>query len=246
MLNKGEIVHRTRDALGEILVIDYRRHRVLTFDSPFEQSKIDRRRPHLPVHEYNRAMMLPAAFAQPGHVTILGLGGGVMATAFHHLFADCRVHAVELRPEVLAVSRTFFDLPDSPRLQVTIADARAALERQPDASTDLILADLYNAERMSPAQAQRQFVDQCARVLSAGGWLTLNYHRPPDPDGPYFRQLRRQFAILLTFQSKTNNTVVYASKQSFEPLYSRDPRLKALERRLPIDWRKLMARVVRL
>ena len=81
MFNKGEIVHHTRDALGSILVVDYRKHRVLTFNSVFEQSKIDRRYPYLPVHEYNRAMMLPAVFANPGHVTILGLGGGVMAGA---------------------------------------------------------------------------------------------------------------------------------------------------------------------
>ena len=31
MFNKGEIIHHTRDALGSILVVDYRKHRVLTF-----------------------------------------------------------------------------------------------------------------------------------------------------------------------------------------------------------------------
>jgi spermidine synthase len=119
MFNKGEIVHHTRDALGSILVVDYRKHRVLTFNSVFEQSKIDRRYPYLPVHEYNRAMMLPAVFANPGHVTILGLGGGVMAGAFHHLYPECRIHAVELRQAVLDTAREFFDLPDSERLEVT-------------------------------------------------------------------------------------------------------------------------------
>lgn len=246
MFNQGEIIHHTKDALGSILVIDYRKHRVLTFNSAFEQSKIDRRRPHLPVHEYNRAMMLPAAFAQPRHVTILGLGGGVMASAFHHLYPDCQIHAVELRPEVVAVSREYFGLPESDRLTVTIADARDALSKLPDASTDLILADLYSGDRMSPAQAQRLFIDQCSRVLSPNGWLTLNYHQPPDPGSVYLRQLRKQFAKLLMFRSKTNNTVIYASKQPFEALHSRDPSLLALEQQLPIDWRKLMAKVTPL
>ena len=145
MFNKGEIIHHTRDALGSILVVDYRKHRVLTFNSVFEQSKIDRRFPYLPVHEYNRAMMLPAVFANPRHVTILGLGGGVMAGAFHHLYPECRIHAVELRQAVLDTAREFFDLPGSERLEVTIADARDALEKLPEASTDMILADLYNA-----------------------------------------------------------------------------------------------------
>lgn len=246
MFNKGQIIHHSRDKLGSILVIDYRKHRVLTFNSVFEQSKIDRRYPYLPVHEYNRAMLLPAAFCNPRHVTILGLGGGVMANAFHHLFPDCQVHAVELRQAVLDVAREYFGLPESDRLSVSIADARHALNNLPAASTDMILADLYNADRMSPAQAQRQFVESCSRVLTSGGWLVLNYHRTPDPEGPYFRQLRKHFSVLLLFKSKTNNTVVYASKQPVKAIHPKDPALAGLEKRLPIDWSRLMARVGRL
>ncbi|MGO1503321.1 MAG: spermidine synthase [Marinobacter sp.] len=246
MFNKGEIIHHSRDKLGSILVIDYRKHRVLTFNSVFEQSKIDRRYPHVPVHEYNRAMLLPAAFSTPKHITILGLGGGVLASAFHHLFPECTVHAVELRQAVLDVAREYFELPNSKRLSVTIADARNALNDVPDASTDLILADLYSADRMSPAQAQRQFVESCSRALSPGGWLALNYHRTPELDGPYFRQLKKHFPVLLAFKSKTNNTVVYASKQPVEALDPKTAQLASLEKRLPIDWIRLMGRVSRL
>jgi spermidine synthase len=153
---------------------------------------------------------------------------------------------VELRQAVLDTSREFFDLPDSERLEVTIADARDALEKLPEASTDMILADLYNADRMSPAQAQKQFVDECARVLTNDGWLVLNYHRTPDVEGPYFRRLKRHFAVLLGFRSKSNNTVVYASKQHFQSVHRQDPVLAELESRLPIDWRRLMAKVRRL
>ncbi|MCR8914134.1 methyltransferase domain-containing protein [Marinobacter panjinensis] len=243
---KGEIIHYTRDALGGILVIDYRKHRVMTFDSVFEQSKIDRRKPHLPVHEYSRAMLLPVAFSQPAHVTVLGLGGGVMASALLHLLPDCQVRAVELRPSVLQVAREYFSLPHSANLTVTLGDARDAIGKAPDSSTDLILADMYNSDRMSPTQAQREFIRQCSRVLSDSGWLTINYHRTPDLNSPLFRQLRGEFAVLLLFKSKTNNTVLFASKQPFEALHTKDPALVSLEKRLPIDWRRLMARVSRL
>lgn len=246
MFHKGEIIHHSRDKLGSILVIDYRKHRVLTFNSVFEQSKIDRRFPHLPVHEYNRAMLLPAAFNNPQHATVLGLGGGVMAGALLHLYPECQVHAVELRQAVLDVARGYFGLPESERLEVTIADARVALGRLPDAGTDMIFADLYNADRMSPAQAQRQFVVDCSRALSRKGWLVLNYHRAPDPDGPYFRQLQKHFATLLVFKSKTNNTIVYASKQPVEMLAPKAAQLASLEKRLPIDWSRLIKRVSQL
>ncbi|MBE95190.1 methyltransferase domain-containing protein [Marinobacter sp.] len=243
---KGEIIHYTRDALGGILVVDYRKHRVMTFDSVFEQSKIDRRRPHLPVHEYSRAMLLPVAFAQPAHATVLGLGGGVMASALLHLLPECQVHAVELRPRVLEVAREYFSLPHSTNLIMTIGDARDALGKAPDGSSDLILADMYNSDRMSPAQAQRQFIRQSSRVLGGSGWLAINYHRTPDINGPLFHQLRAEFAVLLLFKSKTNNTVIFASKRPFEALRTKDPTLVELENRLPIDWRRLMGRVIRL
>jgi len=242
---KGEIIHYTRDALGGILVIDYRKHRVMTFDSVFEQSKIDRRRPHLPVHEYSRAMLLPVAFEEPSHVTVLGLGGGVMASALLHLLPGCTVHAVELRPSVLQVAREYFSLPHSANLTVTVGDARDAISKVPDNSTGLVLADMYNSDRMSPTQAQREFIRQCSRVLSDSGWLSINYHRTPDLNSPLFRQLRGEFAVLLLFKSKTNNTVIFASKQPFEALHAKDPKLVALEKSLPIDWRRLMARVTR-
>lgn len=243
---KGEIIHYTRDALGGILVVDYRKHRVMTFDSVFEQSKIDRRRPHLPVHEYSRAMLLPVAFAQPAHATVLGLGGGVMVSALLHLLPDCQVHAVELRPRVLDVAREYFSLPHSANLMMTIGDARDALSKTPEGSSDLILADMYNSDRMSPAQAQRQFIRQSSRVLGDSGWLAINYHRTPDINGPLFHQLRAEFAVLLLFKSKTNNTVIFASKRPFEALNTKAPTLVELENRLPIDWRRLMGRVIRL
>jgi spermidine synthase len=243
MFNKGQIIHHSRDHFGNILVIDYRKHRVLTFDSIFEQSKINRRYPHLPVHEYSRAMLIPAAFCNPRHVTILGLGGGTITSAFLHLFPECQVHTVELRQAVLTVAREYFGLPDSPRLKITIADARNVLKTIPEASTDMILADLYTAHEMNSLQSRRWFVKHCSRALTPDGWLVLNYHRQPDDEGPFFQQLRKHFAQLLTFKSKTNNTVVYASKQPFEPIHPKAPSLASLEKQLPIGWSKLSAKV---
>ena len=52
--------------------------------------------------------------------------------------------------------------------------------------------------------------------------------------------------MLLGFRSKSNNTVVYASKQHFQSVHPKDPVLADLENRLPIDWRRLMAKVSRM
>jgi spermidine synthase len=246
LFNEGQIIHHSRDKFGNILVIDYRKDRVLTFDSMFEQSKIDRQHPYLPVHEYSRAMLLPVAFNRPNHVTLLGLGGGVTANAFLHLLPECRVHVVELRQAVLNVARDYFELSDSERLTVTIANARHALNKLPDASTNMILSDLYSAHRMSPLQVERQFVENSSRSLTSDGWLVMNYHRKPDLDGLFFQQLRKHFAELLVFKSKTNNTIVYASKRPFELIHPGNPIIVNLEKHLPIGWGRLLRRINRL
>jgi spermidine synthase len=241
--SQGEIVHAVRDKLGNILVIDYRKHRVMTFDSVFEQSKIERERPWLPVHEYNRAMLLPTAYFAPENALVLGLGGGVLVSGLMRLLPDIQVQAVELRPRVVEVARSHFGLPDSDRLNVFCGDARRYVEESEPGCYDLILTDLYQANRMSPAQSQRQFICQCSRALTDRGWLALNFHRMPDENGTLFREIRRQFASVLVFRSKTNNYVIYGSKQMLDPVEVGDGRLLELEQRLPIGWKKLMAKL---
>tara|TARA_R100000322_G_scaffold146591_4_gene102822 strand:+ start:1620 stop:2387 length:768 start_codon:yes stop_codon:yes gene_type:complete len=242
----GEVIYRTEDALGDILVIDKGKHRVLSFGSIFEQSKIDPARPYLPVHEYNRAMLLPLAFARPQHATVLGLGGGSLVNALYHLLPEATVSVVELRSEVVDVARRFFGLATSPRISITIEDVRRAMPRLPEGATDLILTDLYDAQRMSPVQTQRRFIDQCARALSTEGWLAINYHELPPENGPLFMHLRALFAVVLLFKSKTGNYVLYACKECFDPMGSDDPRLSELEEKLPLGWRRLMGRVMRV
>lgn len=242
----GEIIEHRRDAMGPIQVVDFRRHRVLNFASIFEQSKIDRRTPYLPVHEYNRAMLLPIVFGEPARATVLGVGGGVMVSGLSHLLPECEIHAVELRQEVLNIAREYFSMPDTDKIKVTIADARNALEEMAEASTDLILADLYNANRMSSAQSGRQFIKNCSRALSDTGWLAINYHEPPAQNGPLFRQLKGHFSSLFLFQSTTNNTILYCSKRPVELVLPDEPRFDVLEGRLPIGWKSLMKRMSQL
>jgi len=243
---RGDIVHVASDRYGNILVIDDRKHRILSFDSVFEQSKILRSAPRVPVHEYNRAMLLPLIFSTPASVTVLGLGGGVLTSGLFTLLSESRIEVYELRRKVADIAREWFSLPESDRLKVTIADARLAVEELPAASTDMILTDLYSANRMSPVQGQRQFIKACSRALSSTGWLALNYHRMPELDGNLIRELKRQFPLLLYFKSRTNNWVIYGSKRDLDPWTLSSTRLKSLEARLPIGWHKLAAKLNRL
>ena len=235
----GDIVHVTRDQYGNILVIDDRKHRILSFDSVFEQSKVARAAPHLPVHEYNRAMLLPLLFFTPNTITVLGLGGGALAHGLFTLLPDARIEVTELRARVVEIAHDWFSLPRDERLRIAVGDAKQAISDLPAASTDLILTDLYSADRMHPSQAQRQFIKACSRALTDQGWLALNYHRMPEDDGNLLRELRRQFPCLLIYTSKSKNVVIFGCKSAFEPWPLDSQRINALEKQLPIAWRKL-------
>ena len=118
------IIHRTNDAWGDILVIDHRCYRNLTFDSICQQSSMHLNRRHILVHEYTRAMMLVLAFIKPRHVTILGLGGGCLLRSLYHILPKCELQAVELRQRVYEVATEFFGIPLSKKVTITIADAK--------------------------------------------------------------------------------------------------------------------------
>lgn len=120
----GKVTHRQHDIWGDILVIDHGSQRVLTFDTIYEQSRMDRNKPAMLVHNYTRAMILGLAFVKPEHVTILGLGGGCLVRAVHALFGEAVLDVVELRQAVVEIAQRYFMLPQAPRIQVTISDAK--------------------------------------------------------------------------------------------------------------------------
>lgn len=208
----GHVVHRSRDEWGDILVVDNRHLRVMSFGSAFEQSCIDLRTPHVPVHEYARAMLLSLAFTTPRHMTLLGLGGGALVSSLRHALPDCPLQVVELREEVAQVAQDYFGLIPNERLMIQIEDARQYLRNAEPASTDLLFSDMYYSADMNPFQRQKKFIQHCQRVLTDDGWLVINYHRLPDGDDPFFNWMRQSFPTLYTCATGSGNQVVLASK----------------------------------
>lgn len=170
----GREIYRIRDTSGWICVYDDGQRRFLAFGNRVEQSCMSLGEPFRLQQAYTQAMALATLFTpQLTRATLLGLGGGSLARALLHYFPSCRVTAVELRPQVAAVARQFFELPHDPRLHVVIADAAEYLEH-PRKPSDLILADLYGSEGMDAQQTQLAFLQQCRRALTPDGVLSVN------------------------------------------------------------------------
>jgi spermidine synthase len=216
MFENETVQHQTQDHWGNIQVIDHEGQRVLSFDSVYEQSRMDLQHPDMLVHHYTRAMLLGLAFGNPAHVTLFGLGGGCLLRAAHRINPALNLQAVELRASVLAIAKDYFGLPTAPNIAIEVADGRDYITRQPDASTDLILADMYHAYRADAFQMQKAFFQESQRVLSADGWLVINCHKLPPANGTFFRFLKQSFKEILICEVPGGNIVVYAAKSGMK------------------------------
>lgn len=240
------IIYRTQDAWGDIMVIDRGNNRILAFDPVYEQSSIDLKEPHVPVHEYMRVMMLVLAYIRPYHVTMLGLGGGNFIHSLHYLLPSCQLHAIELRQKVYDVAIKFFMMPIKNNINVTISDAALAIKNRENKSTQIIFSDIFHAFGMSPFQIQKQFIHHCHRVLDDTGWLVVNYHQLPDLNSGFIQYLHRYFSDIFVCPSLSGNFILFASKSAVEKKNWRHPAVSELEKNLNIKLAQLFKRFKRI
>jgi len=212
MVNRNEIF-RTADEHGTIIVYEFKKFRIMTFDSLCEQSKVCIGNPLHLDHEYMQAMLLPLLQITPKHVTMLGLGAGSMVSCLYYAYSDTKLLAVEWRQAVIDIAYQYFDLPVDKRLDVKHRNAMSWLEHAPDNSTDLILSDLYHASEVNEIQLDKVFFDHCHRVLCDQGWLSLNYHKMPSAESLAINHLCQLFPAVFMLHVNTDNWIVLACKQ---------------------------------
>jgi spermidine synthase len=121
------------------------------------------------------ASVVDAAAPEREPVRALHLGGGGF-TLPRYLAAtrpDSTQVVVERDAALLDLVRRELPLPQGD-LRVRLADAREAIEAEPAASYDLVLADVYQAAQMPAHVAGVEFAAQVARVLRPDGLYTVN------------------------------------------------------------------------
>ncbi len=243
---QGNLVHMDADSFGEIWVIDYPDHRILSFGSIFEQSAYSFDHPHQLFHEYTRIMMLALSYLSPKHITLIGLGGGSLLRSLHHCLPDADFHVIELRQKVYETAKTFFDIPIDDRVSYSIEDAAEIIAKLPYKGTDIIFSDIYDAYGMNSLQVQHRFIRHCSRALSSDGWLVINFHRLPDIESTFFKDLLGHFGTVKICSGKELNHVVFAGKPFTINRSLIPERIKQLETLMNQPFQSLYSRVNRL
>ena len=151
--------------------------RYLHFGSDWVQGAMRLRKPNALELTYTREMMAGLLFREtpwPARVLLIGLGAGSLTRFVHHHLPQARVTVVEIAPEVHAVARQYFRLPDEDeRFEVHIGDGAAFVQDDPR-QWDLIAVDGFDRHARAGALATQAFYTACRTRLAADGILSVN------------------------------------------------------------------------
>lgn len=240
-------IYRTEDSFGAVVVTEYGKLRVLSFDSHFEQSAMHLENPLELVHGYLRAMVLVLAFKQPRHVTLLGLGGGGLLRALHARCLETQIKVVELRKSVISVATEHFGLPVDDRVVIRNRNGFIHLNEARKHSSDIIFADMYQANAMEPFQATTRFLEQCWHLLTNDGWLAINFHKLPALNHPYMLKLCRLFPEVYCCGTDSGNFVVLCGKRILkQPLAEYRKEVIILEQRFDTCLSRYFDQIIRI
>ncbi|MFE6749089.1 spermidine synthase [Kitasatospora purpeofusca] len=159
------------------------------------QSLVDLADPtHLGFEYQRRLGHLVDLVAPPGRpLTVLHLGGGALTLARYVAATRprSRQQVAEIDTALTDLVRTELPLERGWQVKVRGADARAVLERTPEGSVDLVIADVFSGARVPAHCTTVEFTALAARALVPGGWYAANI-----ADGSALAFARSQVATL--------------------------------------------------
>ncbi|MDH6137793.1 spermidine synthase [Kitasatospora sp. MAA4] len=160
------------------------------------QSHVDLAEPTRLSFEYQRRLGHVADLAGPPGKPIraLHLGGGALTLARYVAATRprSRQQVAELDAALTEWVRTELPLQQGWQIKVRGADARAVLERAPEAAAELVIADVFSGARVPAHCATLEFAALAARALAPGGLYAVNI-----TDGGALPFARSQAATLL-------------------------------------------------
>jgi spermidine synthase len=165
---------------------------------------------------YTRAMMSFMLFVpQPADLLMIGLGGGSMAKFLYRRMAQTRITVIEIRPEVVAAARSYFEVPvDDARMRVVVDDGARYVPAHPS-SADVLLLDGFDDGVQPPVLCSQDFYDAAFEVLRPGGILAVNFMAEDRRLDAMCARLEKSFSgrILMLEAADKVNVVVLALRE---------------------------------
>ena len=197
--------------------------------------------------DYTRTMMGFLLFnPAPGHIGMVGLGGGSIAKFCHRFLPASRMTVLESNPHVIALRGEFQVPPDDLRFEVLAADGALYLQTQMPCY-DVLLVDGFDHHGQPAGLCSQRFYDDCLAALPEGGLLVVNLHYDHPDYSLWIERIGRSFggnAVDVASAEKSNG-IVFAGRDA--PLLSRrlsvSNSLAGLDKQACLELRAELARL---
>lgn len=231
---------------GKPFIIEDDQTRRLYFNLSAIQSSMRIDDPYALNFAYTRKMMAFLLFVpDPGHVLMVGLGGGSLAKFCHRHLPRARLTVVEVNPDVIAL-RSEFNIPDDERLAIIQADAADYLPAA-EGDTDVLLLDGFDAKGIAPTFLNRTFYQAARRRLRPAGILVANFVGSRRCWGKHFALLNEVFEgrVHLGRVSADYNYIAFAFADAGYPLdWARlEEQASMLACQFPLDFSAIVNRL---
>jgi len=242
-----KIIHQSYDEYGKLVIKDNGQIRSLYFDDHKKQSAIYTPYPSALLLHYTQAMMSAFLFNKvPKRILLLGLGGGGLIHFLLKAAPQAKIDVVELRHEVIELSKTYFKLPiRHNRLSVHCCDAQLFVSDKRlhhSRQYDMIFVDVFDGEGPSKINGDIDFLVSCRALLTSSGVISFNlWNRRVDLYPLMVKKYRKVFSEKL-FNLKLglvdSNVLLFGflSSYSLRDLHSFEHEAEKLKQRFGIDF----------
>ncbi len=210
-------VKNKKPRYSSILISENKGIRYLHFGTEWVQGAMRISNPYRIELAYARQMMAWMLFVKnPEHIVQLGLGTGALTKFSYKHFPQTKITAIELNPEVIAISQTMFAMPpEDNRLSVLEMDAMHFVSDEINMkSSDVIHIDLYDATDRGPVLDTIAFYKACHACLTENGVMTVNLFGEHKSFQKNWRNINKVFPFVIAMpKCEEGNIVVLAFKE---------------------------------
>jgi spermidine synthase len=141
---------------------------------------------------YTRFLSLALTLTpEPKRILILGLGGGSFPKKLYRDIPDVVVDVVDIDPEVIAIAKQHFLVPEDARMHLHAMDGRRFVQETRE-RYDLIFLDAYNSDTIPFHLTTREFYREIQARLAPGGVVVSNIIGTlRGPQSAFFRAMYR-------------------------------------------------------
>ncbi len=213
----SSVIHKERSLYSNVIVKRIGPNTCLQFTvrrDTKNQSCFNPQTPKKLVFSYAKMTMASVLFVpEPKTILVIGLGGGTLPMAFHRLFNQTTIHAVEIDTAVVKVAKKYFDLIENDQIKVFSQDGRVFTKRAKAKSLkyDLIILDAFNGDYIPEHLMTREYLQENRSILSTNGLLASNTFSTSALYDHESETYASVFGNLVNFKRiETNNRVLFA------------------------------------